>query len=202
MRTIPTIPSMIALMMLAACDGGGPTSQDMATTTLRWYTTCGDPACSGHRDTGRPRCTTEVEGAPCTMANQECDPVHMCNRLLRCTDRDPKMQPGGCPISRRRFKEDVAYLTPEELLRKHEEVRQLRLATYRYRGADPSSPRRLGFMIDDHPQSAAVDPERDMVDLYGYTSMVVAALQVQAQKIEALEREVARLQQQIAARRR
>lgn len=190
MRTATTL---LAALFLVACDGGGPPAPDMASANLKWYSTCGDPVCREHRDAGTPRCTTEAEGAACTVAAKECDPVNMCNSYLRCTDKDPKQQVGGCPISRRRFKEDIAYLTPAELAQRYEELRALRLASYRYRDADPKAPRRLGFLIDDAPGAAAVDPERDMIDLYGYMSVAVAALQVQAQKIEALEREVAQL---------
>lgn len=67
----------------------------------------------------------------------------------------------------------------------------MRLATWRYK-QDPSK-QHLGFIIDDNEQYHAVDPARDMVDLYGYTSLAVAALQVQAREIEALRREVAEL---------
>lgn len=57
---------------------------------------------------------------------------------------------------------------------------------------DPSK-QRPGFLIDDNEPSEAVDPARDMVDLYGYTSRALAALQVQARELEALRREVAEL---------
>jgi hypothetical protein len=54
----------------------------------------------------------------------------------------------------------------------------MRLATWRYK-QDPSK-ERLGFIIDDNERSVAVDGRRDMVDLYGYTSLAVAAIQNQA----------------------
>jgi hypothetical protein len=59
----------------------------------------------------------------------------------------------------------------------------------------------LGFIIDDVEPSVAIDPGRDMVDLYGYTSMAVAALQAQARDIEALKKEVARLRHELRIRR-
>jgi hypothetical protein len=67
----------------------------------------------------------------------------------------------------------------------------MKLATWRYKH-DPSK-QRLGFMIDDNEGSAAVDGPRDMVDLYGYTSLTVAAIQNQAREIEALRKEIAAL---------
>ena len=33
-----------------------------------------------------------------------------CNVLYVCAEKDPKMEPGGCPISRRQFKTEINYL--------------------------------------------------------------------------------------------
>jgi hypothetical protein len=120
-----------------------------------------------------------------------CDPQDECNRLITCASSDPQLRPGGCPISRQRYKTDIHYLDEGELTRYRAELLQMRLATWKYKH-DPSK-QRLGFIIDDNEQSAAVDQLRDMVDLYGYTSMAVATLQLQAREIEALRREVAEL---------
>ena len=48
----------------------------------------------------------------------------------------------------------------------------------------------LGFIIEDMPESGSVAEGKNMVDLYGYTSMVVAALQVQKKMIEEQKREL------------
>jgi len=106
------------------------------------------------------------------------------------------MSPGGCPISRQRTKADIHYLDEAELTRYREELLAMRLATWKYKH-DPSK-QRLGFIIDDNEQSAAVDQLRDMVDLYGYTSMAVATLQLQARELEALRRELAELKTELA----
>jgi hypothetical protein len=71
------------------------------------------------------------------------------------------------------------------------ELLEMKLAIWRYKH-DPAK-LRLGIIIDDDEGSPAVDARRDQLDLYGYTSMVVAALQVQAREIEALKRQVAAL---------
>ncbi len=97
--------------------------------------------------------------------------------------------PNSCPVSRRRYKNDIHYLSPAELARYRDELLAMKLATWRYKH-DPLK-ERLGFMIDDNEDSAAADAKRDVVDLYGYTSMAVATIQLQARQIEALEREVA-----------
>lgn len=185
------------------CGGSGGGSDaggsDASTAKLSWYTTCGDPVCRGY--TGPfpnvPLCSGEAVGALCGTAGARCDPKDGCNAQLLCSDRDPRQQAGGCPISRGRFKDDVRYLSDAQRQELHQQVQRLRLATYRYRDAGPQAPQRLGFLIDDAERgaggAAAVDAARDMIDLYGYTSMAMAALQVQAQQIAALQAEVARL---------
>src|SRR5438552_16580001 len=73
---------------------------------------------------------------------------------------------------------------------------KFRLATFRYKEA-AAARTQLGFIIDDVAPSPSIDPARDMVDLYGYTSMAVAALQTQAREIEALTREVRALRREL-----
>jgi len=159
-----------------------------------WYFTCGDPVCRGYqRPTGVPACTQEKAGATCDASGARCDPVDDCNRLLLCSLSDPKLQ--GCPISSRTYKRDIRYLSEVELDGFARQIRAMRLATYRYN--EPSSPRHLGFIIEDQPVSAAVDRDRDMVELYGYLSMAVATLQVQAREIERLEREMTALRRDV-----
>jgi hypothetical protein len=119
-----------------------------------------------------------------------------CNALLECASSDPKMGTSGCPISRAKYKQDIHYLAPPELARYREELLAMKLATWRYKH-DPSK-QRLGFIIDDSEGSAAVDGQRDLVDLYGYTSMAVATIQLQAQQIAALERDIAALRHEMA----
>jgi hypothetical protein len=118
--------------------------------------------------------------------------------LLVCAASDPT-HGGACPISRRAFKRDVEYLAPDDLARYRDELLSLKLATWRYK-QDPAARLHLGFMIDDHERSVAVDAPRDMVDLYGYTSLAVATLQIQAREIAELKREVARLKRNAARR--
>lgn len=164
---------------------------------LKLYYTCGDPLCRGYTGgSGAPLCTTENAGAPCSIDGQKCDPQNDCNALVICASSDPTMKPGGCPISRRRYKDDVHYLSPAQLARYRDELLAMKLATWRYKH-DPSK-ERLGFMIDDNEGSAAVDGKRDLVDLYGYTSMAVATIQLQAQEIEALKSDLAAMKNELA----
>lgn len=130
----------------------------------------------------------------------QCDPVDDCNAKLQCAYADPTGG-GNCPISLRAFKQDVAYLAPGQVEALYGQVRDLRLATWVYKG-DATATTRTGFLIDDVPGSPAVAPDGQHVDLYGYTSMTVAAIQAQAQRIDALEKKLAELEAQIAASKR
>lgn len=180
--------SVLALIAVAAC-GGTPAG------SLQWFSTCGDPACNGHRDAGVASCTAQEEaGVSCSSASAECDPQNFCNALLLCAASDPKQ--GGCPVSRMRFKKDIRYLSDAERSAYRDQLLQLPLATFRYRHDD--SRLRLGFMIDGHESLACVDG--DTVDLYGYASMAVAALQSQEQEIAQLRKELRQLRKQLARR--
>ncbi len=186
----------VALLLSVGCGGnaiapGADAGADLAPgAASQWYSTCGDPVCGGHRDhPGVAACTTEKSGAACSSTGTQCDPMNDCNQLLVCATSDP-MHGGACPVSRKRFKEDIVYLDDAALDRVYGELIALPLASWRYKGTQP---RRLGFLIDDAEHAPAVDPERDMVDLYGYTSMAVAALKVQARQIAELRSEVAKL---------
>jgi hypothetical protein len=101
-------------LVLVQCggDAGSPdggTRTDLTGGTLQWYTTCGDPVCSGHTShPGVMSCTTEKAGSACAMNGQECDPINDCNSLLSCSSSDPKAH--GCPISRRKYKTNIQYL--------------------------------------------------------------------------------------------
>jgi hypothetical protein len=107
------------------------------------------------------------------------------------------MGQGGCPISRARYKRDIRYLDRRELSEVAEQVLRTPLARWRYKD-DTTARERMGFIIEDVEPSPSVDG--DQVNLYGYTSMAVAALQVQAEQIETLRRELAQLKRQLARR--
>jgi len=149
---------------------------------------------------GLPVCTTQEHGQPCTTPGAECDAGFGCNARLRCADREPTL----CPISQRKAKREITYLTPEDTRRLHDDLMRMPLATYRYRSEGPDARRRLGFIIDDLGDdlgpSPAVEPDRSMVDLYGFTSMAVAALQEQGREIDRLRREMRALKRTCGTR--
>lgn len=131
---------------------------------------------------------------PCGEQDAQCDPMSLCNDIRVCSDTDPTL--GGCPISRASYKREIRYIERRDLVRYRDELLHIRLATWRY-AHDPKR-KRLGFLIDDDEGSVAVDASRDRVDLYGYTSLAIAALQAQAHEIEALERRIAKLEAKLA----
>ena len=173
----------------AACEAASCTSD--AGASLRWYSTCGDPVCRDPADAGAADAATcEAVGSPCTQRGLTCgDGASSCGVILVCEDHDPRT--GGCPISTAKLKDDIAYVAEPDLARLHDETLALRLATYAYKPAagDPGV-RHLGFVVEDAPQSYAVDRGHDRVDLYGYMSMVVATMQVQEREIQELRSEL------------
>ena len=169
-----------------------------APNSLRMYTTCGDPVCMGYSGpSGIAVCASEQHGDVCNLEGAQCDLQDSCNSKLLCTTSDPQLQPGGCPISRRDYKTDIHYLVQDDLARYQREVLDMKLATWRYKH-DPAKTR-VGIIIDDDEKSQAVDAARNMVDVYAYTSMAIAAVQVQARQIEALQSEVNRLKESCSA---
>jgi hypothetical protein len=180
----------------AGGSGGG-------TASLQWYASCGDPVCgpedAGAGGSGAAACTTEKAGDACTSEGATCDAGLGCGALLICAKSDPKAGPGGCPISRARYKTDIDYVSDGQLQGLHDELMTMRLANWRYKSEPASARSHLGFLIDDNPESASVDRGGDKVDLYGYTSMAVAAAQVQNRRIEALEKELDTLRAEIAS---
>ncbi len=183
---------------LAAANGQVVADNGACKTSNQWFVTCGYPVCPGvwSPTPGVPLCTSEKEGDPCSSPDQVCDAKAGCGQFLKCAATDPKLQ--GCPKSRASWKSDIRYLDGEQQKELATELLDTRLATYRYTAAGPQAPRHLGFLIDDQPDSPAVDARRDMVDLYGYLSMSVATLQVQQRQIEALRQELATLRAQCA----
>jgi hypothetical protein len=111
-----------------------------------------------------------------------------CGAVEECSATDPAV---NCPLSSRHFKNDIHYVDDAQLEQLHDEALHIRLATYNYKAqfADPH-PTHLGFIIEDDPQSPAVDGTLDRVDMYGYVSMVVAAMQSQEKEIAELRREL------------
>ena len=131
--------------------------------------------------------------------------TRVCGRNETCCTGQPFPEPTCiqgdiCPISKREFKKEVEYLDEAELRRTRDALLQYKLATWHYTSEDTAARRHLGFIIDDVGAGPSVAPNGQTVDLYGYTSMAVAALQVQAREIAELKAELAALKAELARR--
>jgi hypothetical protein len=101
----------------------------------------------------------------------------------------------NCPISSRRAKRNIDYLSEQQAEAIAQATLRTRLATYEYIDPALRGPRRLGFILEDpttHPY--ARDPDVSVVDMYGYSSMLLATVQSQQRQIEELQRAVRALQ--------
>ena len=172
---------------------------DMGTPTLQWYTTCGDPVCSGYGGPydGVPMCPDVNEGDPCDLADATCDFTSDCNALMICATADPKQQAGGCPISRAAFKQDIHYTTASELSGYYRDALELRLASYRYKDRHDGK-QSLGVILEDGEDEIWADPANDRVDLYSYGSLAIAGVQVQAAELADLRAQMAVMQRELA----
>jgi hypothetical protein len=185
----------VAVALLGSCSGTSTTPPN----DPQWWTTCGDPVCNGYGGPFEdvPLCAEEAEGDGCADEGAQCDLESDCNVFLRCAVDDPKGGYGGCPISLASAKKDIRYLDPGALRSTADEALSLQLATWRYRSEPNDARTHLGFVIDDRPTSPAVAADGGHVDLYGYTSLAIAAIQVQQAEIEALRAEVETLRREI-----
>jgi hypothetical protein len=197
----------------ACTDAGSPpvdegSTTDAGTGEFTWFTSCGDPVCHGWTEKpDMPACTEEAAGGacasegsscdphPCAVDSKDCDPESSCNSVLVCAASDPKEN--GCPISQRAAKRDIHYLDNMERQALYEKLTQIPLASWRYKKLGPSAPESIGFIIEDLRQSPAVQSTGERVNLYGYTTMAVAAFQVQAQQIKSLQGELEALRTEL-----
>jgi hypothetical protein len=174
------------------------TPADMAPPLL-WYSTCGDPACSGYNGPweGVPACGQITEGDPCEVEGETCDFMSECNAQMICATADPKQVEGGCPISRSRFKQDIRYLDADERADYYRQLLEIDLATYRYRERSDRKTQ-LGVILEDNEHGVWIDAANDRVDIYAYTSLAVAGVQTQAAELAALRREIDELRRELA----
>jgi hypothetical protein len=142
-------------------------------------------------------------GDPCAKKGDTCaltPPAECGQTILQCNGATWELPNTQCPISTAKAKRDIAYVSPSEAARLRDELLSTKLATYRYKLGDSST--HLGFVIEDMPEgSPAVLASREQVDLYGYVSMAVAAIQEQQKQINRLEAELKRTQRNCASTR-
>ncbi|HEY1954463.1 MAG TPA: hypothetical protein VGH28_02605 [Polyangiaceae bacterium] len=124
-----------------------------------------------------------------------CDCMKDCfcagNAIDTCTAGSDYLICNNGTISRRAFKKDIDYVTENEREDLARQTLEVPLARYRYKTEPESQQRHLGFIIDDQPPSSpAVASDGTHVDLYGYTSMLLATVQEQQKQIDALRTQV------------
>jgi len=195
---IPNCVSGRCTQTFAACPSSG---------APQWYMTCGLPVCrvppadgGGGSSGGIAACDPgmgEKAGASCKTIDAECNPGSACGEMLVCTTSDPT-HGGVCPKSRAMYKTQIEYVDPVERARLAADLQTIPLVRYRYKDAPDRS--HLGFIIEDVEPSPSVDSQRDQVDLYGYASMAVAAIQEQSKEIAELRREVEGLKVELRRR--
>ena len=164
----PTAPICGAMSMPAWYCPQAPTTAGCPPTPPNFGTTCA------------------AEGVECGYFSFECGvPDRVCTHGLWVPG-----QSIGCPQSSRRAKRDIRYLSDDGVAAMAARTLRLRLATYEYKAAPLAGRRHLGFIIEDSPDVPAVDRDGDLVDLYGYASMLLATTQTQQKQIEGLRKQV------------
>lgn len=163
-----------------------------------WYASCGDPVCSGYGGPwpDLPPCEDIQEGDPCDMAGATCDFMSDCNAVMVCSGQDPKQQEGGCPMSRRELKQDIVYTDAASLATYYRDLLDLRLATWRYRDRSDAK-QSLGVILEDGEAEIWADPAHDRVDLYSYSSLAIAGVQVQAAELAELRAQMQAMQREL-----
>jgi hypothetical protein len=164
---------------------------------LQWFSTCGDPVCSGYGGPweGVPACGEIKEGDACQTEGETCDFMSGCNARLICAAEDPKQL--GCPRSRAELKQNITYVDPAALAGYYRDVLDLRLATYQYRDRKDGRTS-LGVILEDGEGKIWADSANDRVDLYGYSSLAIAGVQVQAAELAELRAEMEAMQRELA----
>jgi hypothetical protein len=210
------VETMILTMMALACVSGD--DSDNSSKPLVWWE---DPC--GRRDPLDHECPTGVKtvevGTDPTCADEGIKPGDSCDdagatctqlRPIACED-DPKKiiasdavltcgtEPpdDNCPISSRTAKTDITYVDDAARRQLAKQALDLHLATYEYKdpaknGVGPQ----LGYILEDAPD--AVFSGKDHVNLYAYTSAVLAAVQEQQAEIHRLQAKVDELQKTCA----
>lgn len=135
---------------------------------------------------------TPVPAACNGTATCDCMKACFCNTGIdKCVAGVDSLTCDNGAVSRREFKKDIDYVTDAERKELARETLDVPLARYRYKTEPESQQRHLGFIIDDQPTSSpAVQSDLTHVDLYGYTSMLVATVQEQQKQLDALRAEV------------
>ena len=137
-------------------------------------------------------------GKGCDVEGTKCEYECGAGGARTCTDGVwVEADGGGCPISSRRAKTNIRYLSDAQVEAISRRLMQMKLARYEYVDPTIADGEQLGFIIEDDPQSPAVDARGNMVDLYGYASMLAADAQAKGERIEQLEERLGELERRM-----
>jgi hypothetical protein len=182
----PVPPPTLDCSAKGACPGPAPG----APSQICWDGTTAGPACVASGG----KCGWQITSCPPVPPELECG-ANICKKGQTCCSGMPFPEPTCidgmmCPISQRQHKKDISYLSETDRQRLNDELLGFRLATYRYKSETGADREHLGFIIDDVAPSPAVLQSGERVDMYGYQTMTVAALQTQATEMAKLRREL------------
>ena len=168
------VPALVAAAFALACQAPEPASYGNIIATCPTNGTCSCDLEAGN-------CTYDCPGGGCTLT---CADGHRAvAEYLVCATETP----GNCfTRSSRAYKHDIEYVARPELAELARQVESLRLARFRYRD-QAGGPQRLGFITEDAPGAAFVSSDGRTVDLYALLSASIAAIQLQDERIRALE---------------
>ncbi|TAK57822.1 tail fiber domain-containing protein [Patescibacteria group bacterium] len=96
-------------------------------------------------------------------------------------------------ISTRTAKKDISYLSDEEEAGILTKIKDINVATYHYNSENPNNPLRLGLIAEEAPTEVLAVGGKG-VDVYKFSTFLLAGIQVQQKKLEALEARVATLE--------
>jgi hypothetical protein len=184
-------------------DGGGDAGADVVSVDAAECVppggTCASPCPAGtyclrasgpqEHDLGCTTIPAACNGTPSCDCMKDC----FCtgSTIDQCTEGTGFLECNNGTVSRREFKKDIDYVSSDQRAELARETLAIPLARYRYKTEPSTAERHLGFIIDDQPAaSPAVASDATHVDLYGYSSMLLATVQEQQKQIDALRAEV------------
>ena len=211
-----TIFALAVGLVLGGCESGdadGDGGGDVTPEATWMAHPCGnsDPvgiSCQDEADTNLEDPSTDLcsdlgvaDGDACQAVDTQCvlAQAFTCDSMnpgarsseYALTCRTTPFEEGTCPASSRAAKRNIHYIAPAERQQLATEVLDVKLATYRYRDAAKPG-KKLGFILEDHPTATFSGDGR--VDLYAYTSALVALAQEQQAQIDRLTEQVKALQ--------
>ena len=96
-------------------------------------------------------------------------------------------------ISTRSAKKDISYLSDSEESNILTKIKDINVATYHYNSENSNTPLRLGLIAEEAPQEVLSAGGKG-VDVYKFSTFLLAGIQAQQKRLESLEARVAALE--------